>query len=299
MRTELQTTQPALTSDVIDVADDVAIVPAACVNCGERLSGDYCHACGEKRVEHGALSLKRFAGDAFQQLIDLEHSKIFKTLKSLLFKPGFLTNEYVAGRRMAYLSPLKLCLIIFGISLFLYTVYRPVAVYDVRTMIESDQTGTWEKAFKTLAAEKQSALDEFIARVNEKWQNYVSLFQITNVVFLAILLQVVYFFTKRFFVEHLVFALHFLSFTFLLTVILWPLYTMVGVKLTAASATVSIIVTAISIVYLFFALRAVYRQPLALTLLKTLVVYAGSYLILVSLMIGTLLLALAHVMLSK
>jgi hypothetical protein len=284
--------QPATVSATNASAD-------SCSNCDEKLLGQYCHRCGEKRVERGQLSLKHFAGNAIHELIDIEHSKIWKTFYALLFKPGFLTNEYLAGRKSRYLSPVKVCLLVFALSLFLYSIYKPVAVYDLETMIESDQTGTWGKLIGDLAGQKQLPRDVFIGRVNEKWQAYVSWFQITNVIFFALLLQITYLFSKRYFVEHLIFSLHFLSFTFLSTVILWPVYIFVGVKPTTASLLLSFFVSLIGIIYLFLALRTVYKQSALMTLMKTTLLYVGSYLIILSIMLGTLILACANVLITS
>jgi hypothetical protein len=184
------------------------------------------------------------------------------------------------------------------LSLFLYSIYKPVAVYDLETLIESDGTGVWRKGVDELAGKTSLARDVFIEKVNEKWQTYISWFQITNVIFFAVLLQIVYLFSRRYFVEHLIFSLHFLSFTFLSTVILWPLYILIGVKPTPASLLLNLIVTLIGLVYLFFALRAVYRQSAAMTLLKTILLYFGSYLIILTIMLGTLVLAFVNVIIS-
>jgi hypothetical protein len=269
-----------------------------CPNCRAELIGQYCHRCGEQRVDRARLSLKHFIGNSIHELIDLEHSKLWKTFYALLFKPGFLTNEYLAGRKSRYLTPLKVCLIVFGLSLFLYSIYKPVAVYDLETLIESDHTGVWGRGVNELAGKTPLARDAFIEKVNEKWQTYISWFQITNVIFFALLLKIVYLFSRRYFVEHLIFSLHFLSFTFLSTVILWPLYILIGVKPTPASLLLSLIVTLIGLVYLFFALRMVYRQSAAMTLLKTALLYSGSYLIILTIMLATLVLAFVNVIIS-
>jgi hypothetical protein len=270
-----------------------------CPNCNEQLLGQYCHRCGEQRVERDQLSLKRFAENSAHELIDIEHSKIWNTFYALVFRPGFLTNEYLAGRKSRYLTPVKVCLVVFAASLFLYSIYKPVAVYDLGTMIESDETGTWGKLVNELAGQKQIPRDAFIERVNEKWQVYISWFQLTNVIFFALLLQIVYLFSNRYFAEHLIFSLHFLSFTFLSTVILWPVYILVGVKPTTASLLLSFFVAVVGIVYLFFALRTVYKQSTVMTLMKTALLYVGSYVIIMSIMLGTLILAGANVLITS
>jgi hypothetical protein len=289
MRLDPQPTPVSAAGDSVDF----------CANCNEQLLGPYCHRCGEQRVERNQLSLKRFAGNSIHELVDIEHSKIWKTFSALVFRPGFLTNEYLAGRRSRYLTPIKVCLVVFALSLFLYSIYQPVAVYDLRTMIESDQTGTWGKLVGDLAGQKQIPRDVFIESVNEKWQVYISWFQITNVIFFALLLQITYLFSGRYFVEHLIFSLHFLSFSFLSTVILWPAYILVGVKPTTASLLLSLFITLIGIIYLFVALRRVYRQSMVMTLMKTALLYAGSYIIILSIMLGTLILACVNVLLTS
>jgi hypothetical protein len=54
---------------------------------------------------------------------DITHfdSKIFTTLKDLIWRPGFLTREYVAGRRVRYLNPIRMYVFIsavFFVALF-------------------------------------------------------------------------------------------------------------------------------------------------------------------------------------
>lgn len=77
-----------------------------CLNCGATLIGRYCHICGqENTVRHEGFwhMVKHF-------FYDITHfdSKFFDTLKLLLFKPGFLSKEYVNGRRASYLHPVKM-----------------------------------------------------------------------------------------------------------------------------------------------------------------------------------------------
>jgi len=280
-------------SEPLDASEDL------CSNCNEHMLGQFCSHCGEKRVGRDKLTLKHFIGSSVRELTDIEHSKIWKTFYTLVLRPGFLTTEYFAGRKSRYLMPLKLCLIIFAASLFLYSIYKPVAVYNLETFIESDQTGTWVSMINELAEKKQIPQNVLIEKINDKWQVYVSWLQITNVIFFALLLQIAYIFSRLYFVEHLIFSLHFISFTFLSTIILWPVYLFVGVKPTTASLMVSLLVFLVTLIYLFFAIRTFYKQSTGMTLLKTALLYTGSYLIAVSIMMATLILAFLHVLISS
>ena len=84
--------------------------PEFCLNCGFLVEHNFCPVCGQEnmpsRVAFGALMR-----DAWDDLVRID-AKLLKTLVPLLFKPGFLTQEYVAGRRVRYLSPFKMYLVI-------------------------------------------------------------------------------------------------------------------------------------------------------------------------------------------
>ena len=66
----------------------------------------YCHVCGQENLE---------PKESFWHLIthffyDFTHfdGKFFSTLKYLIIKPGFVSAEYVAGRRAKYLHPIRM-----------------------------------------------------------------------------------------------------------------------------------------------------------------------------------------------
>jgi Protein of unknown function (DUF3667) len=85
--------------------------PAArCENCGAPVSACYCSACGQ-RVEPPVHSLWHFAKLACEDLTHAD-SRLWRTLTALLFKPGYLTREFLSGRRARYLPPVRLYLVL-------------------------------------------------------------------------------------------------------------------------------------------------------------------------------------------
>lgn len=77
-----------------------------CLNCGTEIYGRYCHCCGQENVE---------PHETFWNLVrhffeDITHfdGKFFTTIKDLLLKPGFLSKEYIKGRRASYLHPIRM-----------------------------------------------------------------------------------------------------------------------------------------------------------------------------------------------
>ena len=77
-----------------------------CANCGIVLLGEHCYACGQPTkglVRH----FSSIIGDFMDSVFELD-SRILRTLGPLLFKPGSLTLEYFEGRRVRYVSPVRL-----------------------------------------------------------------------------------------------------------------------------------------------------------------------------------------------
>lgn len=81
-----------------------------CLNCGTKLEGKYCHNCGQENLQIKE-SFGHMMNHAISDYFHFDH-QFFHTLKPLVFKPGYLTNEYMAGRRAQYLHPVKMYIFI-------------------------------------------------------------------------------------------------------------------------------------------------------------------------------------------
>lgn len=80
-----------------------------CLNCGAILDGRFCAACGQE-VRDPRPTTKELLHDIAGELFNWD-GKLFSTLRFLVTRPGFLTKELLAGRRVRYLPPLRLYLI--------------------------------------------------------------------------------------------------------------------------------------------------------------------------------------------
>ena len=79
-----------------------------CKNCNSELVGLYCSECGQKNIE--SFTFSKLVKDFFDNIFSLD-SRLFQTLKFLIIRPGFLTNEYWSGKRITYLPPFRLYLL--------------------------------------------------------------------------------------------------------------------------------------------------------------------------------------------
>lgn len=77
-----------------------------CLNCNAVVQERYCGICGQENLEP-----QETAGHLVSHFFnDITHfdGKFFSSMKYLLTKPGFLSKEYVAGRRISYLNPVRM-----------------------------------------------------------------------------------------------------------------------------------------------------------------------------------------------
>lgn len=100
-----------------------------CPNCGATTWGEFCFACGQPRKG----LIRRFTsimGDFLDTVFSIDN-RLLRTLGPLYFKPGHLTMEYIAGRRVRFVTPFRLffflCVFSF-LSLKFYANVTPGAI---------------------------------------------------------------------------------------------------------------------------------------------------------------------------
>lgn len=109
--------------EVSQVHPEDSLSPEQCLNCGAMVVGKYCAECGQEHSEK-AVSLGRLIAEFLDDTFSLD-SKLLKTTALLLFRPGFLTNEYNAGRRARYLSPWRMYVFTSVLLFFLLSLQAP------------------------------------------------------------------------------------------------------------------------------------------------------------------------------
>jgi len=97
-------------------------VSADCVNCGARLLGPYCSLCGQ-RHEPRPPTVGHLLGETFETLTHAD-SRLWRTIVTLLARPGLLTREFLVGRRARYLPPFRLY-IVASVTCFLLLALLP------------------------------------------------------------------------------------------------------------------------------------------------------------------------------
>ena len=103
-----------------------------CLNCGAVVHGNYCHVCGQENIE----TKESFWGLLTHFIYDITHfdGKFFTTIKYLLFKPGFLSHEYLKGRRNSYLHPIRMYVFTSAFFfLIIFSFYKDIGMVNFDT----------------------------------------------------------------------------------------------------------------------------------------------------------------------
>ena len=106
---------PAGPDDAMDVAVPMP-TGTACSNCGTALLGEHCYHCGQP-VKGLVRRFSSVLGDIADTLFEID-TRLTRTVAPLLLRPGFLSCEYFAGRRVRYVSPVRLFFFISVLAFF-------------------------------------------------------------------------------------------------------------------------------------------------------------------------------------
>jgi len=112
-----------------------------CLNCGDPTAGNFCRTCGQRKVEVH-VSLGRMLMEALDDQFSI-NSALPRTLGALIFRPGHLTREYMGGRIVRYIPPFRLYLVtsvLFFLALSLLPDVRNPKV-DLGTTVSLDGPG--------------------------------------------------------------------------------------------------------------------------------------------------------------
>ena len=85
-----------------------------CATCSTHYTGNYCPRCGQS-ASIGRYSFKN-AILLFLNVWGLGNRGMFRTLRDLIFRPGFMIRDYLSGMQMAYFPPFKMLFLLTALS---------------------------------------------------------------------------------------------------------------------------------------------------------------------------------------
>ena len=135
------------------MSDPPASSRPACSNCNTPLTGNFCAQCGQEAREIRRPFFYLIA-DGIRAVFELD-GRAYRSVYYLLTRPGFLTSEYVSGRRASYTPPLRLFLVI-SIGFFLLVSF----VITIQSFRESLQN---QDVVTATTTESQNPVNELLA----------------------------------------------------------------------------------------------------------------------------------------
>ena len=242
-------------------------VSATCRNCGTAVGQHYCPNCGQEVREPGALA--GLLGSFFSEFLSLDGKHLRTAGK--LFIPGRLTQLYRAGKRASHTTPVRVYFVASLLFFLFVGIPAPDAektnVYIDDILVGREEPGEGLNNLQLFSLRRDGALGKFFARFLDPkldrlkvmdaqelldrffagLERNVPTVLIFFVPVLAVVLKMLYWRRDFFYVDHLVFALHFQSFLFVLfaavppgqrsvleSVVAWPRHLLSGLLFSAA-----------------------------------------------------------------
>lgn len=189
------------------------------------------------------------------------------------------------------MKPLALVLAILALHLFAFSISNTVSMYDIgrhaaaEEKLVSSMGGNQIQAKSLLTSSRITAeatrrgvpAEAIEQEIDDKWARNASLMQIPLIVLFSIALQLIHLRARRYYVEHLVFAMHAISFAALTVVLMWPIYYWSGIQLSTASVLIAITKYLVDGTWLVIATRTFYGYSLRKSVALGLLTYVAYY----------------------
>ena len=284
----MTTTQPDIPSLGAERPPNAAPIER-CVSCGAELATPFCPVCGEKRASDRRYTLLHFAQEAIEHIAQLDGT-FWRSVKTLVAKPGELTAAYMRGERLRYMKPLQLFVVV-SIAYFVVSFATHVRTFDTPLRFQVAQATKPARMVEQRLAERHTTMAQYAELFDHTSTTQAKTLVIVMVPAFALLVAAVEFRKRRYALQHVVFALH--TYTALLLILmavdllaLHPLLTLLqqAARLlrTNADSVFSLVTLGGMFAYLLPALVRAYGDRRPIAIMKTVILLAGMVFILLA-----------------
>lgn len=206
-----------------------------CTNCSEPLPGqaDFCPVCGQS-IKVITRPWREVFGELLKDLFDID-GRMLLSVRLLMTRPGFLSKEYINGRRLSYTSPVRMYLIISLVFFFVLPLILPDSTVSSST--------------------REVSVDQYSQ----------AMFVLLPI--FALLLKMLY--RNVFYLPHIVFTIHLFSAMFIVFAAILSIE--IQADLHIAVLLMQVVLLVYMLAYLLIALRVTYQDSWLKTSLKCLV----------------------------
>jgi hypothetical protein len=145
-----------------------------CLNCGESLLSEdnFCRICGQLNDDPN-VSFGTLLFDFLSNYFSLD-SRFSRSVVPFLFRPGYLTNRFIEGKRVSFANPIRLYLIISVVYFFLLSLLVTDLTDPYRNAEIADSQGNSMERAQVLDS-LESAFNMEIATSAQKSNNIINI----------------------------------------------------------------------------------------------------------------------------
>lgn len=240
-----------------------------CLNCGTIVENKFCPSCGQENVE----IRDSFFHMAGHFLADYFHydNKFFTNLRLLITKPGFLTKEYLEGKRVRHIHPLRLFFFITIVMVLVANIYYKKFEFELKdsnTVYENERGEkiARENLDEELPEEERRKILKEVGVGMDSVSQYLKYILFFLLPVYALVFKLLY--RKKLYVDHLVYTLHLQSFLFLFMIPMFLVTIYIYPDLRLFHDNILFLVAA---VYIAISLKYLYQQSWSRTIFKSVV----------------------------
>jgi hypothetical protein len=197
-------------TDLVSASELAAPTPTLaterCVSCGSELATPYCPQCGEQRASDRHYTLLHFAREAVEHLAQLDGT-VWRSVKTLVAKPGELTAAYIRGERIRYMKPLQLFVLV-SVAYFFVAGALNIRTFDTPLAMQMRGFSGPANRIAARLAERHLTVEEYAVQFDATSTAQAKSLVIVMVPAFALLVGVLEARKHRYALQQLVFALH-------------------------------------------------------------------------------------------
>lgn len=265
-----------------------------CLNCDYSFNKEenYCPNCSQENHDL-KIPFRHFVEEFLEGLFHFD-SKMWLSLKTLFFYPGKITNDFLEGKRVRFVPPIRLYVFFSFIFFFLLNIVthvdekeKDIKVIDiikekskqdtankisnldsVQYLIEQDTTmSKSEIAFFKNFKKVMNLNKEQLSNLNQTIYKYMSYALFLLLPIFALIMKLIYYRSHKFYYEHLIAAIHYHIIIFIILILSIPIFVL------HLPFWLILILIFATYVYFVFSLKVVFKQGLGKSILKATLIF--------------------------